>query len=154
MELRVNKCCCMNLRTAGWVISSLNMFISFIVFCASLTDTFKVTSRLGNPFVYDVICSVLLLIGIYKNINKLIMCWLVVRGIEIIVAIPILAHVLYKEPFSTVSLPILTLLQVIIGAIVCGLMAWCWIVIFSLYQEIRDTINKPPSRIQNIVTGV
>ncbi|XP_055858796.1 uncharacterized protein LOC129921133 [Episyrphus balteatus] len=166
MDLRVNKCCCMNLRTAGLFITWLNLIIIII-------GSFVIIDRIifldNNPppprdyvfrpivsslaleiftlvmYLFNAVVTALSLHGIYKNKHVMMLPYIILSGLGLIVTVPYLALIFIAAPYSNGPQIIGTIIAALLCAVMLGLMAWCWIVIYSLYHKIRDSVNKPMS---------
>ncbi|XP_055858793.1 uncharacterized protein LOC129921130 [Episyrphus balteatus] len=179
MCLRVNGCCRANLRNAGLAIGCLcfaltipeivkqSKYINVLqgVFPSNYsnttdynnatihsnddkTDVTNITSETVYLvlFLFDWITLVSLLFGITKNKHILLLPWLILRGLTLIVATPVVLFSLVVAFFDGL---ILSILISSAYTLVIGLLLWFWIVIYSLYHEIKDTkkYKPPPSQI-------
>ncbi|XP_055858801.1 uncharacterized protein LOC129921137 [Episyrphus balteatus] len=152
MCLRVNTCCCTNLRTGGLIIAWSNWILVVLIFGAWFFKD-ELPSIL-NPLWYDFIASILLPYGIYKNIRPPMLCWLITKAVFLVVLVIVLGQQLLEAPFSTAGEVFETIISVLLGGAFYGLMVYCWIVMFSLYLEIRAIANRPPTASQMMVEGV
>ncbi|XP_055858795.1 uncharacterized protein LOC129921132 [Episyrphus balteatus] len=168
MDLKVNKCCCMNLRTAGLLIAWLHLLIIIIVSCTVINRIIfldknpppppkfavfrpivsAITREIINLVIYlfNATLTSLLLFGIYKKKHLMMLPYIILNGLSVLLMVPYLGQLFITALYSDNS----DIFEIIMGALLCaalfGLMAYCWIVIYSLYHKIRDSINKPMSR--------
>ncbi|XP_055919314.1 uncharacterized protein LOC129951256 [Eupeodes corollae] len=157
--VRVEGCCCCNLRTGGLVIGWLCIVFLVLGFIGTIKDIIDDTSinrdslnrnsderqrhRIFTLIVtsIDILVNGLLINGIIKKKQNRLLPWLIVRGISLLIIIPAGLFVIFLTKLLTS--PGIFVVTAIFGVFI-GLWIWAWIVIFSLYHEIRDAKLRPP----------
>ncbi|XP_055858788.1 uncharacterized protein LOC129921125 [Episyrphus balteatus] len=176
MGLKVSGCCCMNLRGAGYAHGWLGLLILTLLIGSTIkriylfdpekvqlfkNDDFRpeVTRSLNGEIIslamllFDALVSILLIGGLLQNKHIMLLPWLILRGIGLIITIPLVLLLLLFASLSSDSDEIVAALFAVF--ITC-LFVWSWIVIYSLFQEIRSIKEKtllPIMPVQRIESG-
>ncbi|XP_055858785.1 uncharacterized protein LOC129921123 [Episyrphus balteatus] len=160
MVWKVSGCCCMNLRVAGYVhgvVSIALIVLGFILTVLRLNnsqiqkigeyelDPKKLAAYYFVSYATDALVSGSMIIGISTNKHLMLLPWLILRAIGLITMAPIIMILMVVGIFLSFQDPaglMVVAVALFIGLIV-ALFVWSWIVIYSLYREIRDNRNKP-----------
>lgn len=167
----------MNLRTAGLVLGWLGLAGSAFTMSRTLDRltkydldevhdyepdpsvldyNFDRTSTVRSTFEGDVILLTLsifnalvtgmLINGIISNKHRFLLPWLILKGFLLTIGIPCAFLALFGAAIS--NKPYQIVASVILFLII-GLCLWFWMVIYSLYKEIRTPAKKPLTFFEN-----
>lgn len=157
MVWRLQRCCCVDLRTAGmaqaWFEISLMVFV--IIETAKrlmytepvvIRDHFDIKSHFKAEhirqkqyialvfFVIDIIVCALLIFGIKKKNQYYLYPFLVVKFLNLLIVVPVAIYGFFRS-FSSHAREIF---EAVLFTILVCLLILSWIVIYSLYHELSE----------------
>ncbi|XP_055858777.1 uncharacterized protein LOC129921117 [Episyrphus balteatus] len=172
VPLRVNNCCCVSLRYGGLAIGWLGLVVFAIIIVITAkwiilfdpheipdnitdSDTYSPSKTLDGEiirliiYIFDAFVSGMLIFGIIKEKPYMLTPWLLLRGCGLLLLIPgsiiVFILALMTAKLDAIIVTFITLLFT-------GLFIWLWIIIYSLFQEIRDKVENRPVQIVQLPT--
>ncbi|XP_055858792.1 uncharacterized protein LOC129921129 [Episyrphus balteatus] len=165
----LNGLCCMKLRTAGLILGWLGLAMSIFTISGTISRLLRYdpdADLYETPYdqyhrhrtlqsdvillilsIVNVIVTGMLINGITANKHRFIMPWLIVKGLGLILVIPIGFLVLAAASMSGQTAHIV---GSIVLLLIIGICCWFWMAIYSLYKEIQAaTVKKPLTYFEN-----
>ncbi|XP_055920981.1 uncharacterized protein LOC129952433 [Eupeodes corollae] len=153
-------CCCMSLRTAGLVLGWLGLAISAITISSTMNhlsrydpedDEYESPSKAEtiqtlrcdiiflSISVLNVLITGLLINGITSNKHRFLLPWLIVKGLGLLVIIPLGFLILAGSTLTAEPIQIVASLLLLL---IIGFCCLCWMAVYSLYKEIKASTGK------------
>ncbi|XP_055920980.1 uncharacterized protein LOC129952432 [Eupeodes corollae] len=170
MAVVIKRLLCLDLPTAGLVIGYLGVFcgiwelieilLGIVYFDDYYSAKYKdpTTVRVFDTrsihysllflmlvaSLLDLLTSILLIRGTNKNVHKMLLPWLILKGIALTVLIPVTSLCVFVGAYALFTgQGSLLLINSILLLIAACVYSYLYMVIYSLYYHIRDEIQKP-----------